>query len=169
MEYKFRKASHEDLSHIWEILEQAIKRRKHDGSGQWQDGYPNFAVVQNDIDNGTGYVLADEMTIVAYCAIMVNDEPAYATIEGKWLTDGDFVVYHRVAVSEKYLGRGLAHKLLEHIHGFALQHGIRSVRADTNYDNPAMLKLFEKMGYRYCGEVMFRGTPRKAFEKVLTA
>jgi hypothetical protein len=30
-----------------------------------------------------------------------------------------------------------------------------------------MLKIFERMNFSYCGEVYFRGSPRKAFEKVL--
>ena len=167
MEYTFRKASTKDLPAIWEILEGAIQRRKRDGSNQWQDGYPNPTVVKNDIDQHNGYVLAVGETIAAYCAILINDEPAYADIQGKWLTDGDFVVYHRVAVAEKYLGKGLAQQLLKHIETFARQQHISSIRADTNFDNPGMLRLFEKLGYQYCGEVTFRGTPRKAFEKVL--
>lgn len=167
MDYSFRKANIEDLPHIWEILEGAIQRRRQDGSDQWQDGYPNPAVIKNDIEQGAGYVLSDRRAIAAYCALLINDEPAYATIEGKWLTHGDFVVYHRVAVSENHLGRGLAQQLLKHIEEFARQHHIYSIRADTNFDNPGMLRLFEKLGYHYCGEVTFRGKPRKAFEKVL--
>ena len=167
MDYSFRKANLEDLPGIWEILKGAIQRRKEDGSDQWQDGYPNPEVIRNDIDRGVGYVLSDGDVIAAYCAILINDEPAYAALEGKWLTDGDFVVYHRVAVSEKHLGRGLAQQLLKHIEHFARQQGIISIKADTNFDNPGMLRLFEKLGYHYCGEVTFRGTPRKAFEKVL--
>lgn len=168
MDHSFRKADITDLPKIWEILEGAIQRRKQDGSDQWQDGYPNPTVVKNDIDRGVGYVLSDGDDITAYCALLINDEPAYATIEGRWLTEGDFVVYHRVAVSEKHLGKGLAQQLLKHIEEFALQHHIYSIRADTNFDNPGMLRLFGKVGYQYCGEVSFRGTPRKAFEKVLT-
>lgn len=167
MEYSFRKANIGDLPRIWEILEGAIQRRKQDGSDQWQDGYPNPTVIRNDIDRSAGYVLSDGDIISAYCALFINDEPAYADIDGMWLTDGDFVVYHRVAVSEKHLGRGLAQQLLKHIEEFARQHRIYSVKADTNFDNPGMLRLFEKLGYHYCGEVMFRAMPRKAFEKVL--
>ena len=167
MEYVFRKAGTKDLPAIWEILKGAIKRRKRDGSNQWQDGYPNPTVVKNDIDQSNGYVLAVGETIAAYCAILINDEPAYADIQGKWLTDGDFVVYHRVAVADKYLGQGLAQQLLKHVETFARQQHIFSIRADTNFDNPGMLRLFDKLGYQYCGEVTFRGTPRKAFEKVL--
>lgn len=32
-----------------------------------------------------------------------------------------------------------------------------------------MLKIIEKLGYKYCGEVYFRGVARKAFEKLLIA
>lgn len=163
----FRKATTADLDQIWAILEKAIERRRADGSNQWQDGYPNQAVVGNDLEKGAGYVLTDGDTVAGYCAILINDEPEYANIKGEWLTNGDFVVYHRVAISESYLGKGLAQKMLQHIDDFALSHNIKSVKADTNHDNAGMLKIFEKLGYIYCGEVTFRSSPRKAFEKVL--
>lgn len=167
MEYSFRKAEAGDAPQIWGILEQAIRRRKEEGSAQWQDGYPNLAVVNNDIDKGIGYVITDGETVVGYCAILINDEPGYADIKGKWLTDEDFVVYHRVAISQDYLGQGLAQVMLKHVEDFALKNNIHSVKADTNFDNAGMLRIFEKMGYIYCGEVTSRGAPRKAFEKVL--
>jgi GNAT superfamily N-acetyltransferase len=168
MNYNFRKASLAEQGAIWEILEQAIQRRKEEGSKQWQDGYPNPAVVKEDIEKGHGYVLTEGDEILGYVALLVNDEPAYAAIEGKWLTDGDFVVYHRVAISEKHLGKGLSKIMLHFIDAWALEHGISSVRADTNFDNPKMMGAFERSGYVYCGEVYFRGAARRAYEKVLT-
>lgn len=167
MEYSFRQAQPEDVAQIWEILADAIQRRKEEGSEQWQDGYPNPSVVKADIEKGNGYVLVDGDVVVGYCAILINDEPEYAAIKGSWLTDGDFVVYHRVAVAEDYLGKGLAQKMMLHIEEFAREHHIQSVKADTNFDNAGMLYIFQKLGYTYCGEVTLRGTPRKAFEKVL--
>ena len=47
--YTFRKATLEDNEIIWTLLQQAIKRRKEDGSNQWQDGYPNENIVENDL------------------------------------------------------------------------------------------------------------------------
>ncbi|MES2853021.1 MAG: GNAT family N-acetyltransferase [Bacteroidota bacterium] len=152
---------------MWEILQQAIQRRKEDGSNQWQDGYPNPEVIQKDIEKGKGFVLVDGETIIGYSAVLINDEPAYEKIEGKWLTNGDFVVLHRVAISEKYLGKGLAKMILKYIEEFAISNNIYSIKADTNFDNIAMMKIFESSGYTYCGEVYFRGSPRKAYEKVL--
>jgi len=167
MNYFFRKATASEIPAIWEILQQAITRRKEDGSEQWQDGYPNPEVVQKDIERGAGFVLVDGETIMGYCAVLINDEPEYAKIKGKWLSDTDFVVFHRIAISEAYLGKGLAIEIMKQIEEFALSNNIYSVKADTNFDNIAMLKIFEKLGYSYCGKVYFRGGERRAFEKLL--
>lgn len=164
---QFRKATADELPSIWEILKQAISRRKKDGSNQWQDGYPNPTVIKGDIAKGCGFVLLEGNTIVGYTAILINDEPEYARLEGEWLSNEDFVVFHRVAISQEYLGKGLAKKMFLHIEDFAKQNKINSVKADTNFDNPAMLALFDKLGYHYCGQVYFRGSPRKAYEKLL--
>lgn len=167
MAYNFRKADFSGIPSIWEILQEAIQRRKEDGSDQWQDGYPNPQTIENDINIGVGYVLTLDEEIVGYSAVLINDEPAYADIEGEWLTDGDFVVFHRVAISGKHIGKGLSYEMLGAIENFAKENKISSVRADTNFDNAAMLKIFDRMGYTYCGQVYFRGSARRAFEKVL--
>jgi RimJ/RimL family protein N-acetyltransferase len=167
-DFQFRKAITEDAESIWQILQDAIQRRKADGSNQWQDGYPNPAVVNADIEKEAGYVLLEEHKIVGYVSIMINDEPEYARLQGQWLTNGDFVLFHRVAIAASHLGKGLAQELFYRIEDFAKEKGIQSIKADTNFDNYAMLRIFEKLGYNYCGQVTFRGSPRKAFEKVIS-
>ncbi len=124
-------------------------------------------MIENDIERGVGYVITDQEAIIGYCAVLINDEPAYSNIEGQWLTNSDFVVFHRIAIAEQYLGQGFSKLMLKFIEQFAINNNIFSVKADTNFDNAAMLSVFEKTGYRHCGEVFFRGSPRMAFEKVL--
>jgi GNAT superfamily N-acetyltransferase len=165
--YSFRKATLADTEMVWTILQKAIKRRKDEGSNQWQDGYPNPEIIALDIQKNAGYVLILNNTIIGYCAILINDEPEYENIIGRWITNADFVVFHRVAIAEEYLGKGMAKILFNYIEEFAKSHAIESIKADTNYDNLAMIHLFEKSGYVYCGEVYFRGSPRKAFEKIV--
>ena len=167
MNYHFRKAEISDIDAIWAILQQAILRRKKDGSDQWQDGYPNPKIIQNDIEKGEGFVLTEGEIIIGYSAVIINDEPVYAEIEGNWLTNDDFVVFHRVAISEKYLGKGLSQIMIQHIEDFARNNNIFSLKVDTNFDNIAMMKILEKSGFIYCGEVYFRGSSRRAYEKVL--
>lgn len=167
MTNQFRKANSLDSPAIWEILKAAIARRKSEGSNQWQDGYPNLQVIADDINKGVGYVLLKNDEVVGYVAILINDEPEYANIKGKWLSNDDFVVFHRVAISQEWIGHGLAKTLLVYIEDFARNKGINSIKADTNFDNIPMLHLFETLRYVYCGEVYFRGSPRKAYEKRL--
>lgn len=169
MHYHFRQATSLEVPQIMVILQQAIQRRKEEGSTQWQDGYPNTAVVQRDIEKGEGYVLTQNEVIIGYTAVLINDEPEYEKIIGKWITTGNFVVFHRVAIAESFLGKGLAKMMLRYIEDFALSNHIYSIKADTNFDNLPMLSIFKNTGYTYCGEVYFRGSPRKAFEKVLTS
>ena len=165
--YEFRKSQKEDLEKIWEILQQAIERRRKDGSKQWQDGYPNQETIQTDFGKGFGFVLTDEDEIIGYVALIENYEPAYEKIKGKWLSEGNFLVVHRVAVSDKVLEKGIATKIFEKIEDYTKSQNIPSIKVDTNFDNPAMLRILEKLGYQYCGEVEFRGSSRKAFEKLL--
>ncbi len=163
----FRKAISTDAATIWNILRQAILRRKKDGSKQWQDGYPNLETVQNDIEKKIGYVLTENEKVVAYCAVILNDEPAYEHIDGKWLSDGDFYVVHRVAVSDEVAGKGYAMKIFAAIENFAVQHHIFSIKMDTNFDNAAMLHILKKCGYTYCGKVHLRKSERLGYEKLL--
>lgn len=96
-------------------MQQEIARRKQDGSEQWQDGYPNLQSIQNEVEKGQGFVLTEGETVIGYSAVILNDEPEYAKIKGEWLSNDDFVAGHRVALSENYLGKGLAKKILEYI------------------------------------------------------
>lgn len=166
-ETKLRKAEIEDRDVIWEIIRQSIERRKQDGSTQWQNGYPNIGTVESDIAKGFAYVMTVDEEIAVYAALILNDEPAYSAIEGAWLSDGEFVVVHRVAVDGKFAGQGMVKKLFDHIEDFTRSHGIQSIKVDTNYDNVAMLKILESKGYSYCGEVLLADGMRKAYEKII--
>lgn len=166
-ELKFRKATSKDISAIWGILRQSIERRRKDGSTQWQDGYPNLSTVENDVEKGQNYVLAQDGKIIATAAVIFNFEPTYDVIEGAWLTDGDFMVVHRVGISDQAAGKGFAQKLFLILEDFARENQIYSIKIDTNFDNAPMLKILEKLCYIYCGEIQVRDGKRKAFEKVL--
>ena len=164
---EFRKANLNDIDGIWEILKSSISKRKLEGSDQWQDGYPNLQVVEKDLIKNAGFVLVVDSEISGYIALMINDEPAYEKIKGTWISNQDYVVFHRLAVSENFIGKGMAGIILEEVEVFAGQNNINSIRADTNYDNDTMLHLFDKHNYSFRGIVEMRKSPRKAFEKTL--
>jgi GNAT superfamily N-acetyltransferase len=167
-ELQLRKANLSELPQIWEIIQDAIEQRRLEGSTQWQDGYPNELSITNDINNGFGYVLTENETILCYAAIIFDIEPAYEEIEGKWLTNDNYIVVHRVAVSKLAKGKGIATKLFQKIEDLAIQQNVYSIKVDTNFDNVPMLKILDKLNYTYCGQVYFRGGARRAYEKKLS-
>ncbi|TXF79506.1 GNAT family N-acetyltransferase [Chryseobacterium sp.] len=168
LKFTLRKANPTDAPKIWEILQQAIEKRRIDGSLQWQNGYPNPETIENDIAKGAGFVLENGEETVAYSALIFNDEPAYSSIDGKWLSDGNFLVIHRVAVSEDFRGKGVIKEMFRLFEDYAVKNEVFSIKVDTNFDNNPMLAILEKLHYTYCGKVYVSGGERMAFEKILT-
>lgn len=165
---RLRRAQEEDKDLIWKILQQAIAKRREEGSEQWQDGYPNPDVVANDIEKKYAYVCVDEHgDILGYVALIFDKEPAYEQIEGHWLSDSAYAGIHRLAVNQEPYVKGIATWIMQAVEPICKDLGYYSIRVDTNFDNAGMLRVFEKLGYVYCGEVYFRGAARRAFEKVL--
>ncbi len=156
-----------DISEIWAIIQQAILKRKEEGSEQWQNGYPNEDVIQNDIRKNDGWVLVRGTEVIAYVALIFDGEPAYENIEGKWLSHQPYACVHRMAVKQLPGIKGLATHIMQQVEQICLEKGIYSIKIDTNFDNAAMLRIIEKLQYTYCGEVFYQGKPRKAFEKCL--
>ena len=165
--FSLRPAVLADVPEIWTIIRQAILKRKEEGSEQWQNGYPNEGVIQNDIRRNDGWVLVKGTEIMAYVALIFDGEKAYETIEGKWLSREPYACIHRMAVKLQPGIKGLATHIMQQIEQICLGKGIYSIKIDTNFDNAAMLRITEKLHYTYCGEVFYQGKPRKAFEKRL--
>ena len=103
--------------------------------------------------------------IIAYGAVVFDGEPAYEALEGKWLTDGPYVLVHRIAVADGERGKGVAAEFLRHVEEMARERGIGAFRIDTNHDNHPMLRLLERTGFTPCGKVVYRSGERLAFEK----
>lgn len=101
-------ATQSDLPAIWAILQQAIEHRRLDGSAQWQNGHPDERTARDDIAAGQGYVTVDGNTILAYAAVIFAADPAYAAIDGKWLTSDRYAVVHRVARADIAKGKRVA-------------------------------------------------------------
>lgn len=170
MDFSLRKARKEDVERIMEIMSQAKAQMACEGSRQWDESYPAPENILADIEAGVGYVLCESAvpaTVVAYGAIVLTGEPAYDEIDGQWLKDDKYVVLHRLAVADEVKGRGVATRFFMETARIGRENGAASFRVDTNFDNARMLHIADKLGFTYCGEVLYRRGSRKAFEKEL--
>ena len=107
----FRKSTFDDVDRILEIIEKAKIELRKLGLDQWQNGYPNREVIENDVKLGISYVLEDieknrnELEsenlkkILGTIVLSPEKEEPYSKIEGKWISDDDYIVIHRLAVN----------------------------------------------------------------------
>ena len=65
-------------------------------------------------------------------------EKTFFQSEGAWLTGGDYVVLHRLAVADGEKGRGVAAEFMRRTEALARGRGVGSFRVDTNFDNRYM-------------------------------
>lgn len=164
----FRKAVAADLERAIDIMNAAIVRLGAAGVDQWQHGYPNVERLECDIKEGIGYVLCEGEEVVAYGAMVLTGEPAYAHItDGQWLTnEADYAVVHRMCVAQEHLGRGFGREFMLSAEREAAKYK-SSMRIDTHADNRIMQQMVRKMGYEYCGIIYFESRYLTAFEKLL--
>ncbi|MGL4453889.1 MAG: GNAT family N-acetyltransferase [Sarcina sp.] len=165
----FRKSKFKDVEKIMQIIEQAQTYLKSQEIDQWQNGYPNEKVIEIDIENNISYVLEEEGKIVATTAISFDGELTYNKIyDGKWLSDYNFAVIHRIAVDNDYKGHGFAGKLIKETESLCKKRNVKSIRIDTHKDNVSMQNSIKKNGFEYCGIILISdGSERVAFEKII--
>ena len=166
---KFRKSTKTDVTRIMEIVKQAQEYFKSQGIDQWQNNYPNEEVINNDINNGESYVMLDEDNIIATTVISFRKEKSYENIiDGKWITNSDYGVIHRIAVDNTHKGKGLSHKIIKYAEEVCKQNNVHSIKVDTHEENIPMQSLLKKNGFKYCGIIYLEdGGKRVAFEKTL--
>ena len=166
---EFRQAKISDLDQIVEIIELSKKYLKETKVDQWQDGYPEKEDLRRDIESRNSYVLTNKDEIVATTVISLDGESTYNSIfNGEWITNEDYIVMHRVAVHDKYKGKGIFKELIKEAEILALNKGISSIKIDTHRDNISMQRAVVKNDFKKCGIIYLEdGSERIAFEKVL--
>ena len=165
---KFRKAVESDIEDIMNIINKAQCYLKELEIDQWQNNYPNYDVIKEDINNNNSYVLLKDNIIIGTVAVIFNGEKTYDTIyNGQWLSDGEYATIHRLAVDSNYRGLGISSIILENIKKMCIENNINSIKVDTHSGNLPMQKFLQKHGFIRCGIIYLEdGNERIAFEKM---
>ncbi|MBE9584317.1 GNAT family N-acetyltransferase [Mucilaginibacter sp. JRF] len=164
-----REATLADISEIMTIVTEVVPLMQASGNLQWSDAYPNSIVFAKDIELQQLWVAEHEGQIAGVTAITSQSEPDYA--QAGIDTSIPAVVTHRLAVSPRFQGLGIAAALLAHADVVAQSKNINKAQADTNTVNKAMQRLLEKSGYKNMGEIDLANKPGLRFicyEKTLS-
>lgn len=168
--------------------------RQNGNPDQWGGGYPQPALLRDDLEKGQLYVCvgdfcmgnlpktaefaaaaADHMPgkngksagqILAVFVFFEGEEPNYRIIEnGAWQNNEPYGVVHRIAVSDAARGCGAA--------AFCLNWAkaqTKNLRIDTHTNNLPMQRLIEKCGFCRSGIIRVEdGSPRIAYMKTAEA
>ena len=162
-----RQARIEDIPEILTIIGHAKERIRLLGISQWQDGYPNEEAIRADIAHKEGIVVVEGDAIIAYAAVIFREEPTYAHIDGRWLSDSPYVVVHRIAVRDGHTRRGVAKYVMRDVERRAARRHVAYFRIDTHQGNHHMRNLIRGCGFTLCGIVQVRDGKRMAYEKYI--
>ncbi|MFB9842950.1 GNAT family N-acetyltransferase [Mucilaginibacter ginsenosidivorans] len=146
-----RPATLKDIPGIMKLIAEVVPIMNAAGNFQWDSTYPNAAVFEKDIRLNRLWVADAEGDIAGVSAITTEQEPEYAEVG--WDINETSIVTHRLAVSTRYQGQGIAGLLMQQAEEEAIRHGIKILRVDTNTANAATQRLFPKMGYVFAGEI----------------
>ena len=156
-----RLAKLNDIPKIMELIAEVVPAMNASGNFQWDRTYPNAQVFEKDIALNQLWVAEEDGSIAGIAAITTDQEPEYANVG--WDINERAIVTHRLAVSSKYRGRGIAAALLMQAEQEAVNRGISKLRIDTNTNNQATQQLFPKLGYKFAGEIGLGFRPNLKF------
>ena len=159
-----RKAGLTDLEEIRLIYQSARKFMSDNGNpNQWGNVNPPLERTKDDIKENNLYVVEDDNNILAVFYYRLGEDPTYRIIyDGSWLNDSAYGVIHRIAVSDKARGKGIAGLCFDFAYSKC-----KNLKIDTHRDNIPMQKCLSRCGFEYCGIITtWNGEPRKAYQKV---
>ena len=163
-----RHANKTDLIDIMVIIENAKIYMKENKINQWSENYPNEDVFLADLKENRLYVADIDGKVIGMAVLVLDGDADYKNIDGKWLSDGEYGVIHRIAVNPDYKSQNVAKNLLDFFENKLKELNYDSIRVDTHKDNKSMLRFIEKNGFQKCGIVYIRKTDERiAFEKLL--
>jgi GNAT superfamily N-acetyltransferase len=160
---ELRRARKEDIDSIWAVYAEGIRAMKSAGIDQWDEIYPTRKDIARDIADGSMYVLEKGGRILSAVTLDTAAAPEY--IDGHWQYDLPYYVVHRLCVHPESQGKGIAAYTMRLAEERAKGQGLGALRLDAFAQNPAALRLYEKLGYQNVGSVRFRKGRYFLFEK----
>lgn len=160
----FRKAEHRDIDAIAEIYDE-IHTAEEEGNATvgWVRGiYPTRQTAEDSVKAGDMFVAEDDGRIVAAGKINQAQCSEYAQAEWQYdVPDDQVMVFHTLVVSPSIKSKGYGTGFVNFYEKYALEHGCRYLRMDTNERNNAARALYSKLGYSEVSIVptTFNGIP----------
>ncbi len=155
MEFHFRQATETDKEEIVRLYIDCIRHLNDQKIYQWDEIYPNEEVLSGDIMKGEMHVMTEGNRVLACVVLNEFQDETYQTVQWKY-AEGRIAVIHRLCVNYKYQGMGIGRRMMQNAEALLKDSGYSAIRLDVFPDNSHSIRLYEKLGYLYAGDVHFR-------------
>ena len=160
----FRQAVPGDLDQIAAIYDRIHTREEAGQStvGWVRDIYPTRATAEAALARDELFVEEQDGVIVG--TAILNQTQVDAYFGAPWehdVPENEVMVLHTLVIDPSRKGAGLGQTFEAYYERYALDHGCRALRIDTNARNTAARNFYRKLGYREIAivPVTFNGIP----------
>ena len=148
-----RKAARADLDAVCRIYDQIH-------TAEERGVYPERETAEAALARGDLFVQEQNGEIVGTAILNQTQVDSYAGANWRYdAPDSEVMVLHTLVIDPEAKSRGLGREFAAFYEGYALAHGCRYLRIDTNARNARARRFYQKLGYAEIGVVpcMFNG------------
>ena len=160
----FERAVAADAEFVHQMFEEAKRVGRGNGTTDWDEFYPNRAILNEDIEKGELWALREDGQILAVIALI--DEEFEEDVDVRW-SDAKGCMLARLCVDPKLQGLGIGAEVMRLVSEEAARQGYEATRHLASIHNPAALRLYRKLGYVELGPVHCYDHDYIAFERLL--
>ena len=164
---EFSLALQQDLPEIMALFRAATLRMDECGIPQWDEIYPDQAVIAADIARREMTVGRIDGQIAVAFMLELCQEGEYEPADWRY-AEPRFAVLHRLCVHPGFQGRGVGREAMDYLEREALSRGVCAIRLDAFSQNPVALHLYTSRGYEKAGEIRYRKGVFYLYEKKLS-
>lgn len=151
-----RKAARADLDAVCRIYDQIhTAEERGEAAIGWQRGvYPERETAEAALARGDLFVQEQNGEIVGTAILNQTQVDSYAGANWRYdAPDSEVMVLHTLVIDPEAKSRGLGREFAAFYEGYALAHGCRYLRIDTNARNARARRFYQKLGYAEIGVV----------------
>lgn len=175
-----RKAARADLDAVCRIYDQIhTAEERGEAAIGWQRGvYPERETAEAALARGDLFVQEQNGEIVGTAILNQTQVDSYAGANWRYdAPDSEVMVLHTLVIDPEAKSRGLGREFAAFYEGYALAHGCRYLRIDTNARNARARRFYQKLGYAEAVvsehhnrvSVNFKGSyPSRPYDKTLS-
>lgn len=132
----------------------------------WNEFYPSTLEIDNDIKNSSLYVLISNNKIIGSVSVLLENELDNQNCF-KFRLKQDFREIARVCISSDNQGKGLAKIMLSELFKKLKNQEIKSIHLSVFKGNPAAIKTYKSLGFKFLKEAKLYGGEYFILEKEL--